>query len=420
MKKSWVYGFLPIAVISVLFFGCGEQPGEKLYFEALSQWEEGNHIRARALLEKSISRRAGSIENADANNRLGLLLWEMGEVQLAVDAFNESLRIDQDNYAALCNLGVALSATTDLPAAERAFREAALKRSDDPRPLAYAGVVYAQNQNWTDAARNLQRALIRNPEDPQLQTALALTELHTQGARAALSRLQNIIQKNPAFAPALFNTATIHRYWLGDTQRAKLWFERYLQHASGIDALSETARIQLQELSPAAPAVRTQTPATTPRATTTRPVAQTPRTATRVQTARTPAVNNPTPKVAQSDRETAMLYFQRAVTDHRNGKVKEAIRGYSLAVSTDNTYDRAYYNLGLAYYSTKQMSLAGQAFTRAIQLKPNFVDAYYNLALVNYYHLGKTQEAFAQLTRALSYDPNYKPALELIQRMTNQ
>ena len=214
MNPKWHRWILPVALTAVLFFGCGRRPGEKLYHQALTQWEKGHHVRARALLEKSIRRRAGSHENADANNRLGLLLWEMGEPESAVAAFKDSLRIDAEQYPVLCNLGVALNATKDFTAAEHAFREAALLRPDDPRPLASAGIAYVQTEKWTEAERTLNRALSRTPDDAKLQTALALVELHTRGAQAAEQRLRAIAQKNPDYAPALFNLGSIYRYHL--------------------------------------------------------------------------------------------------------------------------------------------------------------------------------------------------------------
>ncbi|QHI67919.1 tetratricopeptide repeat protein [Tichowtungia aerotolerans] len=376
---KWI---LPAVLIVVLFFGCGRRPGEKLYYDALAQWDDGNLVRARTLLEKSIRRRTGSTENADAYNRLGLLLWEMGELKDAVPAFNESLRIDSDQYPVLCNLGVALSATQDFTGAERAFREAALLEPDNPQPLAFAGVVYAQNGKWQDAARNLSKALRRTPNDPQLQTAMALAELQTRGPEAAIQRLRTVTRQKPDYAPALFNLGSICRYQARNPAEAKVWFERYLKQSSGIDAFSAFARTQLQAL---------QEPATAPKLSYTPPKTR--------------------------DRKTAQTYFGQAVTLHRAGKTAEAIQQYIRAVEADDSYERAFYNLGLAYYSAGKMELAGEAFTRAVQLNPAYVEARYNLALVDHYHLGRTTQAVRELETVLSQKPDYQPAIDLLTRI---
>ena len=371
-----------ITLTAVLFFGCGRHPGEKLYIQALEQWEAGNLVRARALLEKSISRRTGSAVNADAFNRLGLLLWEMGEPDGAVNAFNESLRIDSEQHTVLCNLGVALCAVKNFPAAEKAFREAALLKPADTRPLAYAGIIYAQNKKWNDAYRNLRKAIINAPNDPQLQTAMALIELQTSGPQAALKRLQAVTKKYPDYAPAQFNLGSIYSYKLQNPREAKIWFERYLKQSSGIDAFSAFARTRIQTLSK---------PAATPKL----------------------AYERPTTR----DRKTSQEHFTQAVALHRAGKTAEAIREYTLAIEADDTYERAFYNLGLAYYSDGQMILAGEAFARAVQLNPAYIDARYNLALVHHYHLGDTPRALRELQTLLSQKPDYQPAADLLARI---
>ena len=382
MRISNFRWFIPALLIAVLFFGCGRKPGEKLYSEALAEWKAGNHVRARALLEKSIRRRTGSSDNADAYNRLGLLLWEMGEVDAAVDAFNESCRIDAGQYGPLCNLGVALSTQNDFVAAERAFREAALLQPDDPRPLTYAGVAYLQNGKWDDASRNLRRALGRTPADPQLQTLLAITELHTRGADIALRRLQTVIREHPDYAPALFNVASLHLHWLQNPAAARRNFQLYLEKSSGIDAFSALARTHLQALGDSVekPGLRIQPP-------------------------------------KKADRIAADRHFRKALELHRGGKLENAIDTYIQALEEDNTYERAFYNLGLAYYASGEMALAGEAFGRAVQLNPAFTDARYNSALVDHYHLNQTDRALRELNVVLTQQPDYQPAIDLLQRI---
>ncbi len=382
MSRTLYKWLMPATVAAVLFFGCGRQPGEKLYYEALDQWQEGHLVRARALLEKSIRRRPGTRENTEAYNRLGLLLWKMGEIESSVEAFGESLRIDPEQYDVLCNLGVALSSANDFDAAGHAFREAALLNPDDPRPLAFAGIVYVQNGKWNDAERNLRRAIARMPDSPQLQTALALAELHTHSAATALQRLRTVAQKNPDYAPALFNLGAISRYHLHNAAEAGTWFERYLEQRPGTDAFSALARAQLQALK---------------------------------EPPGTPTLSYTPPKTR--DRQTAQTHFQKALTAQRAGRTADAIREYIRTVETDDSYERAFYNLGLAYYTEEKMTLAAEAFTKAVQLNPAYTDARYNLALVNHYHLGNTALALRELETLLSQKPDYQPAIDLIDRI---
>ncbi len=379
INRNPFYWLVPALLIAVLFFGCGRKPGEKLYAEALNEWKDGNHVRARALMEKSIRRRTGSLENADAYNRLGLLLWEMDEIDAAVDAFEESCRIDAGQYGPLCNLGVALSAKNDFVAAESAFREAALLQPYDPRPIAYTGIAYLQNEKWEDANRNLRRALSRTPKNPRLQTLLAITELHTRDANAALRRLQTIARNHPNYATAFFNIASIHFHWLNNPTEAKRNFTLYLEKASRTDTFVAKARANLLALG---------------------------------VPAETPTLNIRPPKKA--NRTEAEKSFRKALLLHQNGNLEKAIVTYIQALEKDDTYERAFYNLGLAYYAAGKTALAGEAFGRAVKINPAFTDARYNAALVSYYYLNQTDNALRELNVVLSQKPDYQPAINLL------
>jgi len=381
MKNIWLRWILPALLVSVFFFGCERKPGEKLYSKAMTEWSKGNLVRARTLLEKSIRSRAGSAENAEAYNRLGVLLWEMGNSKDAAGAFNESCRLNAGQYDVLCNLGVALSTQNDFAAAEHAFREASLIKADDPRPLAFVGVLYARNQKWDEAARNLNRALGRTPDDPRLQTALAIAELHTTGADTALKRLQAVTKKYPDYAPALFNIASIHRYWLKNQTDAKRGFELYLQKASGTNAFSVRARAELQAIAEGSGGEK---------------IAFTP--------PRTP------------NRVSADKNFQKALTYHKKNDLANAIKCYITAIEADNSHEQAFYNLGLAYYGENRLELAGDAFAHAVQLNPAFTAARYNSALAEY-RLGHNDRARRELEIVLGQQPGYQPAIDLMSRI---
>jgi tetratricopeptide (TPR) repeat protein len=381
MSRSRIRWILFALLASVLFFGCGRKPGEKLYHEALTAWRDGNLVRARALLEKSIHRRAGSAENAEAYNRLGALLWEMGNTKDAVEAFTESCRLDAGQYDALCNLAVALSAQNDFSAAEQAFREASLLQPDDSRPLAFTGVIYAKNQQWDDALRNLKHALARTPDDPRLQTALAIAELHTAGTDAALKRLEAVIKQHPDYAPALFNTASIHRYWLKNPAEAQRGFEHYLSKVAADDAFAAQARAELQAITNSTGGEKLV-----------------------FTSSRTP------------NRVNADKNFQKALAYHKKNDLDSAVRWYIKAVEEDDTYEQAFYNLGLAYYAVNRLELAADAFARAVQINPAFTGARYNSALAEY-RLGRSDRARRELEIVLSQQPGYQPAVDLMNRI---
>lgn len=381
MNNVW-FRWIPVALLaSAVFFGCERKPGEKLYHEALAEWDAGHRVRARTLLEKSIRRRAGSQENAEAYNRLGILLWEMGNTDESIKAFDESCRIAPSQYDVLCNLGIALSAKNDISAAEQAFREASLIRPDDPRPLAFAGILYAKNQKWSEAQKILSRALERMPDDPRLQNALALTELHTAGPETALKRLSTLLGKHPGYIPARFNAASIQRYWLNNLPEARRGFETCLSIVSAEDPFVAAIRAQLQEIS--SDATGKKVVFTPPR---------------------------------KPNRAEAEKNFQKALAYHKANDLDSAARWYIKSIEADDTYAQAFYNLGLTCYAANRLEMAADAFAHAVRINPAYTEARYNSALVAY-RLGNRDAALRELEIILARQPGYQPAIDLKARI---
>jgi tetratricopeptide (TPR) repeat protein len=65
---------------------------------------------------------------------------------------------------------------------------------------------------------------------------------------------------------------------------------------------------------------------------------------------------------------------------------------------------RLFNNLGFAYYNLNIRQKACQAYTQAIELDPQFAEAYYNRSVI-YLEMGHYQEAIRDNTRALSINP---------------
>lgn len=65
-----------------------------------------------------------------------------------------------------------------------------------------------------------------------------------------------------------------------------------------------------------------------------------------------------------------------------------------------------FYNLGLAAYGRAAYVEAASWFTRAVKVKPDYIDAYYVRALT-YDHLQDLPHALADYTRAINLDPSY-------------
>ena len=63
------------------------------------------------------------------------------------------------------------------------------------------------------------------------------------------------------------------------------------------------------------------------------------------------------------------------------GKLEEAIEAYNKALSIKPDYADAYYNLGIALQDQSKLEEAIEAYKKALSIKPDYADAYYNMGI---------------------------------------
>ncbi|NEP50541.1 MAG: tetratricopeptide repeat protein [Moorea sp. SIO3C2] len=108
-------------------------------------------------------------------------------------------------------------------------------------------------------------------------------------------------------------------------------------------------------------------------------------------------------------------YLWRGVTYVRLREYEQAISDISTAINLDcenglkirkQDYPIAYDNRGNAYYNLKNYQSAIKDYNRAIQLKPDYVNACFNLGVV-YHKLNNYEEALSQYNKCLRLEENY-------------
>ncbi len=252
MRKLVTFFTVAMLGVVVLLLGCYDQPGQEELNDAKTEYERGNFVRAKTLLENAISKYPGSELNAGAYNRLGVINWRLGLVEEAVDAFNDSRRLNPEDVTPTYNLAVVYAKSGDSEQSVALFNEAKLMDGMDTRALEYQAQVYAKQGDWASARQALYEALDRAPESPRILTALALAELNTEGADSAISYLSQALEKNPSYAPALYNLATIQKDVLNNSQEARAYYRQFLElETSGPYVVK--ARRALMERSPVTP-----------------------------------------------------------------------------------------------------------------------------------------------------------------------
>ncbi len=104
--------------------------------------------------------------------------------------------------------------------------------------------------------------------------------------------------------------------------------------------------------------------------------------------------------VCSQNRIKAIELANRGVEHFTNKAFDSAERDLRLAIQTDPTYEKAYYNLGKVYQAQRKWDKAADAFESAVQRSPNNANFRYDLgeAYLGLKQLDKAEEALRKAT----------------------
>jgi len=109
------------------------------------------------------------------------------------------------------------------------------------------------------------------------------------------------------------------------------------------------------------------------------------------------------------DSKQVLAYYNRGLTFFYLDKYSNAISDYTQAINLNPEWASAYYNRGLALSQQKDYQKAIADFTQAIDLDPKKIDAYYNRGLT-FFYLEKYSNAISDYTQAINLDPKLAEA----------
>jgi len=160
---------------------------------------------------------------------------DLASIYLADDRYEDARDLLQDSVrqhssAALQNLlGVALEGLRDIPGAVDALRKGVQLGSEDPRAwLLYATLLH-RNGELTKAIEAYERVREIWGEPPQANLGLGLALFEDQSYREAAAALGRSVDADPQNAPAHFYLGMLQMDYLGDSDRARYHFQRYLE-----------------------------------------------------------------------------------------------------------------------------------------------------------------------------------------------
>lgn len=395
------------SLLFTVFAGCTDRTGQRELNGGVRELKRGNYVRAKALLEKSISRRPGHIDNAEAHNYLGVAAMGLHEYEDAATAFEDSRRLNPNLVEPVYNLGVLSVERQDHENALRYLNEAATLNKHDTRALEYLADFHMR-RNQPQLARNaLYTALDRDPRSPRIYNAIACVHVAMQQSEPALEALMFALESDTDYAPALFNLAVVYDTLVGDKAQAEAYYERFLKKA-GRDARADQARQALArlgesgtikiaaampspppspsvEIAPAAPAAPVPPPVTPAAVVTTAPPPVV------VTNEAPPPPAEPTPyekfiRQAEDRARTGQLqasvdfYVRAAEAAAGSSRVDLEEKAYRDAVKTAPDQPRSHALLAQHLYDRGKYDQAAKSFKKASSINPDYAPAQLGLA----------------------------------------
>ena len=112
---------------------------------------------------------------------------------------------------------------------------------------------------------------------------------------------------------------------------------------------------------------------------------------------------------AVAQKESAIAYFYQGFAFTQQQAWKSAEASFRRAINLNPNYADAYNNLGASLSKQGKAVEAVSAYQKAINLNPSYADAYNNLG-VALFEQGKTAEAIIAYQKAISFNPKYATA----------
>lgn len=158
-----------------------------------------------------------------------------GNLDLAIEKFQEGIALDENNYDLKLSLGDALMASGDIDNAIRAYCDAISANPDNFRAYSKIGLALWENDLIEEAMVSLHKAIDLNPHFDIAQNNLGVIYLDGLGcAQDALPFFEKAIELNPSYTLAYFNAGRANEMIGNKTQAAE-----YYQMALDMNKLTE-------------------------------------------------------------------------------------------------------------------------------------------------------------------------------------
>ncbi|HTW56889.1 MAG TPA: FG-GAP-like repeat-containing protein [Terriglobales bacterium] len=224
---------------------------EALYGIGSVYLNQNRNAAARDAFERAVKLQAsypGTLP--DAWNNLGVIATREGQVDHAIDCFQQALKLNSHHLLSLDNLGNAYRLEKHWDEARIALDHALEIAPRDAEANYSLGMVFAQTGDNEKAYEHLQRALQARPDYPEALNNLGVLYLVTQRRDQAVESFEQCIRTAPGFDQAYLNLARVYALEGSPEKARAILLELLQQHPDHAQAKEMLDRLHPHQLHP--------------------------------------------------------------------------------------------------------------------------------------------------------------------------
>ena len=305
---------------------------------------------------------------AKAHYNLGGAYHELHQFDDSVKSYNNSLAIDPNYAQAHNNLGNVLRENEELDEAIKSYEKAINLNPDYVEALYSISLVFQNLGQFEYMVKHLEKVLSIKSDFAEAHSSLGIALKSLGQLDDAVLSYQKAIAIKSDYLEAHNNLGNVFKD-LGQLDDAVESYQKALLIDSDYPALHNNLGIALKELGQVDDAVRSYEKAI--------------------------AIN---PDYPDSHNNLGVALFEL-------GQLEKSVLSYKKALSNNSDYYEAYNNLGIALKDLGQFSNAIHSFEKALAINPDYAEAHSNLGIV-LKKLGRLDDAILSYEKALAINPD--------------
>jgi len=301
--------------------------------------------------------------NYVAHNKLGLALFEKGDIAGAISHFRATIRISPNYPKGYINLGQALALKKDYQGASENYRKSLSIDPSNADAHAGLGTLLAGMNRVDDAGRHFADALRTNPGSIEAHNNLGNLLLQTGDYDEAIRQYSEALRIDPHNAEVYNNMGTAF-VCKGELEKAIECFSASVREQPGYadgQRNLQNARVRLQKLEDSAEKVQ---------------------------------------KMIRDDPRDPALHTRLGDVYRQMGAHEKAIDQYRMALTMRPAFMQAMYGLVLVYSGTNEYAHALDILLKMRQAQPHNPDIYYNISCI-YAKQNNVEESVAWLRKSV-------------------